>query len=238
MVSKRTKHPSSGVSVYLLYWQDDGDGVVEAGETDPDRYGRLPTPTATIPFTDLPDGDGMDDFFIVSLAAPEDQLNLTTTTSDTPATISTNNLNPAGYTVSAWQALPIPASGVTTNMDFAFVSDTEFDWGDLPVSYSTLRQNLPSGPRHRWTTNLTLYLGSTVDAEPDGQPSVNADGDGADEDGVAITGVWQAGANAGTVVTEVGAGDGWLVGWIDFNGDGDFTDNGGPGLQPGGELHQ
>ncbi len=54
------------------------------------------------------------------------------------------------------------------------------DCGDLSNVYTTLVAN--NGPCHGVDPNLRL--GATIDSEADGQPSGNADGDGADEDGV------------------------------------------------------
>jgi len=71
-------------------------------------------------------------------------------------------------------------------------------------------------------------LGSAVDAEADGQPSVNANGDdgadGDDEDGVVFTSLLIPGQDATVDVTA--NVDGYLNAWIDFNGDGDFDDLG------------
>ncbi|MCA9449728.1 MAG: hypothetical protein KC931_21585, partial [Candidatus Omnitrophica bacterium] len=106
------------------------------------------------------------------------------------------------------------------------------DFGDAPdPTYPTLLAS--NGARH--TTGGTLYLGSSVDDETDGQPGANSDGDdtngGDDEDGVTFL------PNSGTSVTdlilgatkpiEVLASDsGLLNAWVDFNGDGDWDDSG------------
>jgi predicted outer membrane repeat protein len=97
------------------------------------------------------------------------------------------------------------------------------DFGDAPSQYPvTLAAN---GARH---TTSSLVLGSAIDAEADGQPSTAADGDAADEDGVTV--IADAVVNATTntsasflvQVSEVGK----LDAWIDFNGDGDWSDTG------------
>ncbi|HEX5692223.1 MAG TPA: SdrD B-like domain-containing protein, partial [Roseiflexaceae bacterium] len=49
--------------------------------------------------------------------------------------------------------------------------------------------------------------------------------DGADEDGVTASGAWVNGVDGGAVQVRV-TGSGWLVGWVDFNADGDFADAG------------
>ncbi len=115
-------------------------------------------------------------------------------------------------------------SAVTT-VDFAFESTLTYDYGDLPQSYNTLLEGSPSGPRHVTSLTPSLYLGSAPDSEVNGAPGVLADGDGADEDGVTLAGGWDEGANGGPLSIVVN-GSGWLVGWIDFNMDGDFYDSG------------
>jgi len=76
-----------------------------------------------------------------------------------------------------------------------------------------------------------LYLGDTVDEEGNGQPIVAATGDNThgvpnDEDSVTAVGVWQNGTNGGVVQVKVGAGAGWLCGYLDFNRNGSFADSG------------
>ncbi|WP_211213883.1 SdrD B-like domain-containing protein, partial [Lewinella cohaerens] len=56
------------------------------------------------------------------------------------------------------------------------------DYGDLPSPpYPT--NNVDNGPTHCIPSNPELLIGAIVDIEPDGQPTADADGDGADEDG-------------------------------------------------------
>jgi hypothetical protein len=98
----------------------------------------------------------------------------------------------------------------------------DLDFGDAPASYGTLIED--DGPRHTIVPNF--FLGTQVDAELNGVPSVNADGDGADEDGVRVGGqlLNGAGLNVGaTVALEVFASaPGFLDAWIDFNRNGVF----------------
>ena len=107
-----------------------------------------------------------------------------------------------------------------------------FDYGDASdplVStagrYPTLRAN--NGPRH--IINNNLRIGSSVDGEPDGQPSVGADGDDTDgtddEDGVApgqlIIGQGQSPSIVVIVTNQTGA-QATVSGWIDYDRDGIF----------------
>jgi uncharacterized repeat protein (TIGR01451 family)/CSLREA domain-containing protein len=99
------------------------------------------------------------------------------------------------------------------------------DYGDAPDPfYPTLSAS--DGAAH--TVVAGFYLGSSVDADPDGQPSAAADGDdtdeGDDDDGVAFTAPVEAGTTASLEVTASQAGV--LNAWIDYNGDHDWEDSG------------
>jgi uncharacterized repeat protein (TIGR01451 family) len=214
--------PFAGVQVFLFVWDDDGDDVVEAGETEL-ISSALTTNNGDYAFAGLPDGDG-NDRYLVSLSAPLANLYLTTTNGSTPAASVVNTTNLQGETVSAYQVVAIAPT--TANVDFAFRSTVSYDFGDLPQSYSTRVEDAPDGARHVVPASTNLYLGATVDTEANGQPSSAADGDGGDEDGVVEVGPWREAADGGRVAVRVGAGAGWLTGYADFNDDGDFADGG------------
>ena len=208
----------SGVDVNLLLWTDDGDSIVESGEyitiatTSTDANGDYS-------FDNLPSAISNEQY-IVSIATPVSELKLTTSTGDTDATLVVNTTNVLGQTQSSYQVVTIVPD--QENIDFAFETDStiERDYGDLPVSYSTTIGDLPVGPSHEIITDL--YLGTGVEADPNGQPTVDATGD-AEEDGVVPVGLqWTEGVGGGEIQVSVGAGDGWLVGWIDFDQNGVF----------------
>jgi hypothetical protein len=129
------------------------------------------------------------------------------------------------------------------DQDFAFVSDAILDFGDLPASYNTLLSANPEGPRHIVPGSPNLYLGTTPpDSEADGQATTNAKGDdnngaaaNTEENGITLnldgslkwllTCVTDCQGNI-NVTSTVPASGGWLVGWMDFNEDGDFSDSG------------
>ena len=67
-----------------------------------------------------------------------------------------------------------------------------------------------------------VQLGAAIDSDATSIASVNADGDGADDDGVTIP-TLTAGSSATITADVIGAG-GYLQAWIDWNGDGDFLD--------------
>jgi uncharacterized repeat protein (TIGR01451 family) len=101
----------------------------------------------------------------------------------------------------------------------------EFDFGDAPAPYPTTLA--ADGARHRAFT--PVFLGQRVDPEPDGKPSSRAVGDNLDglandEDGVTLLGPLVLGQS--TAVQVVASAPGFLNAWLDFNGDGDWSDTG------------
>lgn len=217
--------PFPGVYATLYLWNDDGDGAIEAGETT--QIGTTATAAnGDYSFTGLPNGDG-NDKYVVASAAPENYLKLTTTNGSIAGVTVFSTTNLQGYAVSARLAVDVAPS--ITNVDFAYASQKSYDYGDLPESYKTLASE---GARHILATVPNLYLGTGVDAEANGQPSAGADGDDLagtdDENGVVqiVSSVWRTGPDGGSVATTVGAGSGWLLGYVDFNRDGDFVDAG------------
>lgn len=110
-----------------------------------------------------------------------------------------------------------------------------FDYGDLPsLMNNTLLTN--NGARHLIHLNSNgtpatgqIYLGGVLDADTDGQPSGLAVGDDQngvdDEDGITANIATWSQAAGGSVTAVVGGGSGWLVGWVDWNNDGVFSDS-------------
>lgn len=112
------------------------------------------------------------------------------------------------------------------------------DWGDAPTnvqsaltaSYPTLLSD--NGARHTVVTGFSI--GSAVDTEPDGQPSIGAFLDDSssttdDEDGVEFVGtptVGQLSLMRVAVTNTAGMTNPYLDVWIDFNRDGDWGDAG------------
>ncbi|MBN1998151.1 T9SS type A sorting domain-containing protein [candidate division KSB1 bacterium] len=100
-----------------------------------------------------------------------------------------------------------------------------WDYGDAPDPfYPTLAVN--NGACHAIVPSM--FLGTTVDSEPDGQPDPLAagdDGNGSnDEDGVQFTTPIVHNTNAQVTVTA--SNSGILNAWLDFNNDGDWADAG------------
>ncbi|HEX4955046.1 MAG TPA: GEVED domain-containing protein [Thermoanaerobaculia bacterium] len=118
-------------------------------------------------------------------------------------------------------------------------SDTEttalrtLDFGDAPDDSLAAPSGYPTlladnGARHGITT---LKLGAQIDAEADGQPTVDADGDDQvsgpnvdDEDGVTLPATLIACETVNVTVNASAPGK--LDAWIDFEADGDFTGTG------------
>ena len=202
------------VDVYIYLWTDDGDGIVESGEfvsiasTQTDANGDYA-------FNNLPAGTAGDKY-IVAGSAPDDYLKITTTNGSIAGVTVVETVNAEGNTVSAYLTVDVASS--VTGMDFAYRSSIRYDYGDLPAGYHTL---LPAGARHVIPAATSLYLGSSVDGEDNGQPSATADLDSFD-DGVSLQGIWQNGTGGATVQVQVGAGSGYLAGFVDFDQDGDL----------------
>lgn len=107
----------------------------------------------------------------------------------------------------------------------------EFDFGDAPENpageYPTTLVN--NGARHIFVPDI--YLGSSVDSEPDGQPATGANCDdtdclfpslGDDEDGVSLPAIVSPGSSQFMTVTA--SVDGYLDVWMDFNRNNSWAD--------------
>ena len=104
------------------------------------------------------------------------------------------------------------------------------DYGDAPDSYGTDSTagnsgSDPSGARHTLSSNL--YLGTVPpDAETDGQPSPNADGDGSEDDGITLPSPIEGRRVYTIPASNISAtGTGALHAWVDFNKNGQFDPN-------------
>jgi hypothetical protein len=191
---------------------------------------------------DLEKGDysfaGMADgqYYIIAIASPADGIDLTSTQAtvnaggdDSSANQLVETLAVDGDTASAYQTITTSGDTTIVDRDFAFQLKGSYDFGDLPQTYSTTVEGIPDGPRAQQPVGgYTIYLGTAPDTEANGQPTTAATGDGADEDGVIIHPThaenldgWADGVGAIQVSV---TGGGWLIGWVDWNRDGDFYD--------------
>ncbi|NLS92909.1 MAG: S8 family serine peptidase, partial [Planctomycetaceae bacterium] len=109
------------------------------------------------------------------------------------------------------------------------------DWGDAPVDIFTGQYLYPTRAARDGAVHYIHgpFLGTQIDAEMDGQPTLGAGGDDMagvdDEDGVQFVGLRLIpGNDASQVLVTLdlnGAADAVLEGWIDFNGDGVWSDD-------------
>ena len=227
-----------GIEVSVYRWTDDGDneawsvaGVLDAGDafqfigsTSTDALGNYS-------FANLPDN------VVVVLSVSETQnLRLTTTNANSSVEDAnvvkrqlydgTTTYEGNTVTVIGRQALNIgpDTNDIIQDLDYAFDATLggliAYDFGDLPAAYgNTLLAN--SGAQHRVTVS-SIYLGTGVTTETDGTPSADATADANDTGVTMVSTVFGMGGGAYIDVTSSAAG--WVAGWIDFNGDGDFDD--------------
>lgn len=126
------------------------------------------------------------------------------------------NLTPAqGYSFTYFQGAVF---NLTPNTNPAVY----YDFGDAPTNYPTLAAN--NGACHVVPAQPTVYLGYSVDTEPDGQPHINCTGDDTDilyppanddEDGVTFPSAIYR--NSIISITVIASANGYIQGWIDYN---------------------
>jgi hypothetical protein len=136
------------------------------------------------------------------------------------------------YEDPALTAIPTGYGGYGEVEDYRFVvteDTTTSDYGDAPSPYPTRMQTAPmlcDGWRHPVTPGV--YLGQSIDSEPDGQPDAAAMGDdndgNDDEDGIVFVDPLMAGQVS--TIHVMASVPGYLNGFIDFNQDGDWDDSG------------
>ena len=143
--------------------------------------------------------------------------------STNPELAQTSPFTPIGQTVSAARNISLLGGGTVTDVEFGVFNSAVMDFGDLPAAYG-VTSLANDGARH---SKGVYFLGSRIDSELDGFPSLNSDGDDLnlddDEDGVTL-----APLNVGDTSTtwEVTASryGGYLQLWVDWNADNDFDD--------------
>ncbi|HUS02073.1 MAG TPA: GEVED domain-containing protein [Chitinophagaceae bacterium] len=120
-------------------------------------------------------------------------------------------------------AIQANGAGVNNTSEFSQCFYQTYDCGDAPDIYHTLLSNC--GPIHL-NTNSNLKIGSTYDNDTNGVPTVNADGDGADEDGISalpsLTTLSTSYTISNIPVTNSSGSAATLYAWLDFNVNGAF----------------
>lgn len=141
---------------------------------------------------------------------PGESLTCTATYTVQPGDVSVGSITNLAYAT---------AQGVNSNTDSQTATHAQLDMGDLPSAYADTLW-IDNGARH---VINGLHLGAGVSSEGDGQQSPTATGDTLD-DGVSrvMTNKWIAGSTVHVVVTVTG-GAGYLVGWFDWHGLGNFN---------------
>jgi Peptidase family C25/SdrD B-like domain/GEVED domain len=226
-----------GVQVTAYRWTDDGDntawsgtGVLDSGDTFVLLGSVSTNASGDYSFANLPDN-------VVLVFSVSETQNLDLTTTNANTSVEDANVLKRGLfegtttfegntvTVFGRQALSIggDANDNVQDVDYAFDPTLNgaiaYDYGDLPNGYAmTLLAN--SGAQHR-VTPTSIRMGA-ITSESDGIESPTASADGAD-DGVTLNSTTFA-EGGGANVDVVASAAGWLVAWIDFNGDGDFDD--------------
>ena len=146
-----------------------------------------------------------------------------------------NTANISVTTAGTYTVTVTGANGCTSTASTDITGECTVDYADLPDasvggSYSTTQAD--GGPSHGIITGLSL--GSSVDADADGQPSVGGDGDDTDgnddDDGVTVGSTYDI-VPEGTIrvpftVTNTTGNTAYLTAFIDWNNDGDFDDAG------------
>jgi hypothetical protein len=209
-------------------WLDtSGDGVRDAGE---------PGLAGVYMYLDL-DGDDRPDLGEPSAITNADGSYILTPPG--PGNFTIREVVEAGFV----QTYPpagehtVSYNGSTPLRGFDFGNVESSDWGDAPSPYPTTRA--ANGASHGATPGLRL--GTNFDSDSDGRPSANADGDDTngllnssgvvidDEDGVIVLAPIVRGDNSNviqvTVTNTIGAAS-YIQGWIDFNGNGSWSDAG------------
>ncbi len=121
-------------------------------------------------------------------------------------------------TTSNYAAAADPVNGFIAQTVNAICSVSDFpqrdDYSDAPVSYGDATHSITAG----------IQLGAAIDSDIISIASPDASGDGADDDGVTVFPVLERGNSAiiPVSVTQSAANEGFLQGWLDYDGDGTF----------------
>ncbi|MEL7188970.1 MAG: GEVED domain-containing protein [Pseudomonadota bacterium] len=131
---------------------------------------------------------------------------------------------PAGQTTTRFQFRAVTSGSVGNFIDAVIISPL-CDYGDAPSLYPVLRAD--GGAAHRISTGA--FLGSSVDAETDGQPNANATGDDSDgnddEDGVAfgLGGSAELIRRARNALEITASSAGYVNVWVDYDQNGTWS---------------
>lgn len=233
--------PLEGILVSIYRWTDGNanntawnasTGVLDSGDTFQLIGSTSTNSVGDYSFANLPDN-------IVVVFSVAESANLRLTTTNTNSSVEDANVlkrqlyeattvNGDGYTVTVIGRQALNVAGDTDDnvkdLDYAFDptlgGTLTYDFGDLPSTYaSTL---LANGGAQQKVTNTSITLGAGVTTETDGTESADATADSGDNGVTMVSTVF--GLGGGAYIDITASADGWVAGWIDFNGDGDFDD--------------
>lgn len=241
--------PYSSITVYLYRLVDNPGGTTgeyDSGIDDVVLVGVANTAAnGDYSFSSVANGV----YYIIAIGAPQSGISLTSTNSsvnsggDGAYTTQYSETKTADgvTTLSAFQVVDATAPGGVTiaDRDFAFEAPVQYDYGDLPAIFEMSSVG-DDGARHVVTPSLYLgpVSGGAPDADADGYASVSASSDdnigSDDENGVTFPTNWTNSTTAGNAnfnyaadgggsVTVDVQGSGYLLAWIDINGDGLFS---------------
>ncbi|MCB8975991.1 MAG: carboxypeptidase regulatory-like domain-containing protein [Ardenticatenaceae bacterium] len=224
----------NGVRVEL--WDANTDTLLDFRTTGPDSSGN----PGYYEFNNILDGD-----YYVRFFQPQDGLSYTFSPGEQGADTAVDS---NGTTLGTDPTFGdyIQTEDFTVNSADDYTIDQgmwiEADYGDAPATYpveAASQANPADAARHIIVPNF--YLGSSVDAETDGQPTTTAWGDDLatdDENGVTFA-VYQGTAALPSGLLRINQSNnltlnatvpptmtGYLNAWIDFNADGDWDDLG------------
>ncbi|HWW63091.1 MAG TPA: GEVED domain-containing protein, partial [Thermoanaerobaculia bacterium] len=227
-----------GIQVSVYRWTDDGDntawsvaGVLDAGDTFQLLGTSATNALGDYTFANLPDN-------VIVVFSVSDSQNLRLTTTNANSSVEDANVLKRqlyegtttfeGNTVTVIGRQALSMGGDTDDnvkdLDFAFDPTLNgalaYDFGDLPASYgNTLLSD--SGAQHKVSVG-SIHLGSAETTESDGTESSTAAADSGDDGVTLVSTVF--GKGGGAYVDVEASAAGWLIAWIDYNGDGDFDD--------------
>lgn len=243
----------------FVFYDVDGDGIQDAGE--PGIPGVPVTLTATYPngeiarITIKTDANGFYSFQNLLLdedfdgrgdmgtggTEPAYILTVTVDTSDlnSPVHVGTDNTIDSGDSMLG-ELAHITMGGNDPTVDFGFY---RVDWGDAKDTYLTTAT--VNGPRNILfpDTNAdglpntfngapAIWLGPSIDYESNAIATLDATGDGVDEDGITLNNPteWFEGTAGGTIdarfsSSETTSKTAWLAIWFDWNNNGIFDES-------------
>ena len=146
----------------------------------------------------------------------------TTTGTNSIATLTWAQLVNAGVTAPGDYnaALRVTDTALLSSTRLFSLRTRTVDYGDAPDTYGTLKAS--GGAAHE--LQGTLWLGAGVDGDFDGQPNASATGDGADENGVVFTSLFETTSllSLATTMNVTASIAGKLDVWLDLNRNGVF----------------